>query len=91
MIEQLLLNISNKACLTYLLLGGGLGNKSIDFRESYLIIPQYFFLTKIMNDLFIPLKRTLHNLDNNLFFLDIDEKFNNIRISCDWCSLYVMV
>ena len=40
-----------------------------------------------MNDLFTPLKRILHNLDNNVCFLDIDEKFNNIRISCDWCSI----
>ena len=40
-----------------------------------------------MNYLFTPLKPALHNLDKNVCFLEIDNKYNNIRISCDWCSI----
>lgn len=67
--------------------GAGLGNKSFDFREGLLIIPNYINLKKCMNYFFAPLKHTLHNLDKNVCFLDIDEKYNNIKISCDWCSI----
>ena len=41
----------------------------------------------IMNYLFVPLKPVLHNLDKNVCFMEIDDKYSNIRISCDWCSI----
>jgi hypothetical protein len=33
------------------------------------------------------LKPALHNLEKNICFLDIDDKYENIKISCDWCSI----
>jgi len=57
--------------------------------EPVKIYPHFFFLKKIYNNLFIPLKPVLQNLDNNVSFLDIE---NNIRtrlfiMGCDWCSI----
>jgi len=86
--DLLLFNISNTVVKTYLYYkGGGLGYKSFDIREAWLIIPNYSNIKIIMNYLFIPLKPSLYNLDKNVCFLDIDEKYDNIRISCDWCSI----
>ena len=82
--ELLLFNISNNSVKTYLMYGSGLGKVSI---ESVKIMPHYQFLKIIMNYLFIPLKPVLHNLDKNVCFMDIDDKYSNIRISCDWCSI----
>ena len=94
----ILLNISNKSLLTYILslltyiLFGEYpyiyrGNKSFDNKEGIKIMPHYLVLKIIMNYLFTPLKPALHNLDKNVCFLDIDDKYDNIRISCDWCSI----
>ena len=33
------------------------------------------------------LQPALHNLEKNICFLDIDDKYENIKISCDWCSI----
>ena len=86
--ELILFNISNEALKTYILkLGGGLGKKPFDFREGWLIMPHYPFLKIVMNYLFVPLKPILHNLDKNVCFMEIDDKFSNIRIACDWCSI----
>jgi len=88
MIDLLLLNISNNVCFTYLYFwGAGLGKKPFDFIEGMKIMPHYPFLKIIMNYLFIPLKPSLHNLNKNVCFLDIEDKYNNIKISCDWCSI----
>lgn len=83
--ELILLNISNHSVKTYLFQGGGLGDGSL--RESLKIMPHYPFLKIIMWYLFAPLKSTLYNLDKNVCFLDIDDEYTNIRISCDWCSI----
>lgn len=86
--SYLLFTISNKVVRTYFLfMGGGLGYKSFDFKEGWLIMPNIINLMFIMNNLFFPLKLALKNLDKNVCFLDIDDKYDNIRISCDWCSI----
>ena len=82
--ELILFNISNNAVKTYLMNGSGLGKVSI---EAVKIMPHYPFLKIIMNYLFVPLKYTLYNLDKNVCFMEIDDKYSNIRISCDWCSI----
>ena len=64
--------------------GSGLGKISI---EAVKIMPHYPFLKIVMNYLFVPLKHTLYNLDKNVCFMGIDDKYSNIRISCDWCSI----
>jgi hypothetical protein len=55
--------------------------------EGIKIMPYYLVLKSITKHLFTPLKPALYNLDKNVCFLDIDDKYSNIRISCDWCSL----
>jgi hypothetical protein len=86
--DYILFKISNRALITYLSKGsGGLGVKSFDKIEQLKIMPTYLFQKLVMTNLFEPLIPTLHNLDKNLCFLDIDEKYDNIKISCDWCSI----
>lgn len=86
--SYLLFTILNKVVRTYFLfMGGGLGHKSFDFKEGWLIMPNIINLKFIMNNLFVPLKPALKNLDKHVCFLDIDDKYDNIRISCDWCSI----
>jgi len=86
--SYLLFTISNKVVRTYFLfMGGGLGHKSFDFKEGWLIMPNIINLKFIMYNLFFPLKSALKNLDKHVCFLDIDDKYDNIRISCDWCSI----
>jgi hypothetical protein len=84
--DILLLNISNIAMTTYLFKGGGLGDNSL-LIESVKIAPHYPFLKIVMCYLFTPLKATLYNLDTNVCFMEIDDKYSNIKISCDWCSI----
>jgi hypothetical protein len=86
--ELLLLNISNKSNVTYLrTFSGGLGFLYSDLFEQFAIAPHYPFLKIVMNYLFTPLKPALSNLDKNVSFLEIDDTYDNIRISCDWCSI----
>lgn len=85
--DIILLNISNKTIFTYFTLGKGLSNADYDFYEGIKIMPHYPFLKFSMYYLFEPLKPVLHGLDKNVSFLEIDEKYNNVRISCDWCSI----
>ena len=77
--------ISIQTIFIYFIKGSGLDKKSNS--EGYKIIPTVFFLRKIMNYLFTPLIPALYNLDENVCFLEIDDKYNNIKISCDWCSI----
>lgn len=37
--------------------------------------------------IFVPLKRALNNLETNVCFLEIDDKYEDLKISCDWCSI----
>ena len=86
--ELLLFNISNKALKTYVMgFGGGLGSKSFDFREGWLLMPVYPNIKYMMNYLFVPLKPALRHLYKNVCFLDIDDKYDNVKTSCDWCSI----
>jgi len=55
--------------------------------EQLKIMPHYPLLKIVLNYLFFPLISALENLDKNICFLEIDEKYDNIRISCDWCSI----
>jgi hypothetical protein len=88
--DIILIKISNKACLTYFFRGGGgggLGIKLFDLKEGLKIMPHYPFQKFIMIYLFRSLIPALKNLNKNICFLDIDEKYDNIKISCDWCSI----
>jgi hypothetical protein len=82
--DFLLFNISNNACFTYLKYKGDNNN---NIKEGLKILPSYPILKLFLNYFFTPLKPALHNLDKNVCFLDIDEKYSNIRVSCDWCSI----
>lgn len=82
--DFLLFTISNAACL-YLLNNKMEGAFSI--KEGLKILPYFPVLKIFMNFYFMALKPALHNLDKNVCFLDIDDKYNGIRISCDWCSI----
>jgi hypothetical protein len=49
------------------------------------IIPCYPFMKYVMCYMFIPLKPSLYNLDENVCFLDVDNVW--LQLSCDWCSI----
>jgi len=77
--------ISIQTIFIYLIKGSGLDKKSNS--EGFKIIPIMSNLSAIMDYLFIPFIPALDNLDKNVCFLEIDDKYNNIKISCDWCSI----
>ena len=77
--------ISIQTIFIYLIKGSGLDKKSNS--EGYKIIPIMSNLSTIIDYLFTPLIPALDNLDKNVCFLEIDDKYNNIKISCDWCSI----
>lgn len=54
--------------------------------EDLRVLPHYINL-KIFMRAFHVLKPALRNLNNNICFLDIHEKYENIKIGCDWCSI----
>ena len=86
--ELLLFNTSNNAIKSLFLRGNDGRVKGVGgIIEGVKIIPHYPCLKVIMNNLFTPLKPALHNLDKNVCFLDIDDKYYTIRMSCDWCSI----
>lgn len=85
MVEKILFNISKKVISTYFFLGAGPGGNNC--KEGAKIMPYYPFLKIVLNFLFKPLKPALQNLDNNVCFLEIGEKYENIKLSCDWCSI----
>jgi len=89
--EIILFNISNYSIKTYFsleklffIVDSWLGDSIIELVKIY---PHYPFLKLIMNYLFTPLKPALHNLDKNVCFLNIDDKYVCLRLSCDWCSI----
>lgn len=83
----LLLAISNASVRAYAWAGGGgLGNEH-GRMEGVKIMPHYPFLKVVVRYLFEPLKPALAHLDRNVAFLAIGDRFEAIRISCDWCSI----
>lgn len=85
--ELLLLSISNKSMYVYATYGGVFCKRLDDYKEGFQIMPHFPFLKMIMNNLFRPLIKTLSDLEKNVCFLQISNKYENIKISCDWCSI----
>ena len=86
-LDLLLFNISNKTVKTYIMFGVDMDGGNNNLVEGIKIMPHYLGLKSITKYLFTPLKPSLYNLDKNVCFMEIDDKYSNIRISCDWCSL----
>lgn len=55
--------------------------------EPLRIMPQFVNL-KIFMRMFHVLKPALSNMDENICFLDIHEKYEVIKLGCDWCSIF---
>jgi hypothetical protein len=53
-------------------------------KKEYDLMPEYSDINFIINNLFIPLKHTLHNLD-------INNKYDNIRLSNDAFSICIKI
>ena len=86
-LDLLLFNISNKTVKTYIMFGVDMDGGNNNLVEGIKIMPHYLGLKSITKYLFTPLKPSLYNLDKNVCFMEIDDKYSNIRISCDWCSI----
>jgi hypothetical protein len=89
--ELLLISLSNTT-VKYMMYNGGGAYNPVGIQtpiELIRIYPHYPFLKIIMNYLFTPLKPVLHNLDENVCFLDIAENKKTISfiVGCDWCSI----
>jgi hypothetical protein len=86
MLKELLiiLNIQSKSIKTYKE-KKHLGVLKTNY-EYLRVLPHYINL-KIFMRTFHFLKPALRNLNNNICFLDIHEKYENIKIACDWCSI----
>lgn len=82
--DLILLNISINSIIVYATLGSGINADKTN--EASHILPHYVNLKAFMR-VFHILKPALHNLEKNVCFLDIDDKYENIKISCDWCSI----
>lgn len=82
--DLILLNISINSIIVYATLGSGITADKTN--EASHILPHYDNLKGFMR-VFHILKPALHNLEKNICFLDIDDKYENIKISCDWCSI----
>ena len=82
--DLILLNISTKSIIVYATRGSGI--KTDITNEGLRISPHYVNLKMAMR-VFHILKPALHNLEKNVCFLDIDNKYENIKMSCDWCSI----
>ena len=82
--DLILLNISNKSIIVYAISRSGINAGKTN--EGLRIWPHYFNLKMAMR-VFHILKPALHNLEKNVCFLDIDDKYEKIKMSCDWCSI----
>jgi hypothetical protein len=85
--DIILISISNHVLTTYFHLGGGPSMNNNYLAEAFKIIPYYPLLKFLMEFYFKPLLNVLDNLNENICFLEIDDKYENIKISCDWCSI----
>ena len=81
--DLLLLKIQNKATEIY---KKDSHTEVIKNNEYWRVLPHFINL-KIMIRIFHVLKPGLSNMDDNICFLDIHEKYENIKIACDWCSI----
>lgn len=82
--EFILLNIQNKSIKVYI---KNHHPAVLKINNEHLrVLPNYKNL-KIFMRTFHVLKPALRNLNNNICFLDIHEKYENIKIACDWCSI----
>ena len=81
--DLLLLKIQNKAIKIYKKDSHPAVTKN---NEHWRVLPHFINL-KIMIRIFHVLKPGLSNMDDNICFLDIHEKYENIKIGCDWCSI----
>jgi hypothetical protein len=87
--ELLLISLSNTT-VKYFMYNGGEAYKPVGILiEIIKISPLYPLLKLIINYVFVPLKPVLHNLDENVCFLDIAEnkEITPFIIGCDWCSI----
>lgn len=85
--ELILLQIQSKSIYIYKQKGLPYLLKPVKTNyEHFRVMPHYITL-KIFMRTFHVLKPALRNLNNNICFLDIDEKYENIKIGCDWCSI----
>jgi len=83
--DLILLNIQNKAIKVY----KENVHPAIQSKTSYehlRVLPHYINL-KIFMRVFHILKPAITNMIDNICFLDIHEKYENIKIACDWCSI----
>lgn len=81
--DLLLLKIQNKAIEIY----KKDSHTALTKNNEYWRILPHFINLKIMIRIFHVLKPGLSNMDDNICFLDIHEKYENIKIACDWCSI----
>ena len=81
--DSILLEIQSKSIKTFV------KNPHYIIKTNYeylRVLPHYINL-KIVMRAFHVLKPALRNLNNNICFLDIHEKYETIKIGCDWCSI----
>jgi hypothetical protein len=83
--DKILMDISNHSIYISIKYPGHISFTVLNLIEVIKIFPLYPFLKFCMRCLFEPLKPTLYNLDENVCFLHIDDKF--LQLSCDWCSI----
>lgn len=81
--DLLLLKIQNKAIKIYIKDCHPALTKN---DEHWRVLPNIVNL-KIFMRTFHILKPALSKIDDNICFLDIHEKYENIKIGCDWCSI----
>lgn len=82
--EFILLNIQNESIKVYM------KNRHpavLKINNEHLRVLPHYKNLKIFIRTFHVLKPALRNLNNNICFLDIHEKYENIKIACDWCSI----
>jgi hypothetical protein len=83
--DLILLNIQNKAIKVYKENVHPVVQSKTSY-EHLRVLPHYINL-KIFMRVFHILKPAITNMIDNICFLDIHEKYENIKIACDWCSI----
>jgi hypothetical protein len=88
-LENILWNINNNCVYVITTNYNDIYHNNIIYNyrfEGLKILPSYFFMKFIMNNLFEPLKYALDGLDKNISFLNVD-CCESLKIYCDWCSI----
>jgi hypothetical protein len=89
-LENILWNINNKCVYVIVINGNDIYQKNVIYNykiEGFKILPSYFCMKFLINNLFEPLKYALHGLDTNISFLNVDCLCDSLKIYCDWCSI----